>query len=197
MNIQELIASKKLILTDVDGVLLDWENSFHDWMRTRGYIGNDVNYHYDLHVHYNMQKDEIKEHIVEYNASAWMCCLPPIRDAVEGVKTLSDMGFRFGAITSLSSDPYAAKLRDRNLRELFGDVWEFIICLDTGADKDKSLAPYKGSGLYWIEDKVENSALGADLGLNSLLMRHSYNSTFVHEGVKSVDNWAQIVEIIS
>ncbi len=26
-----------IILTDCDGVLLDWENSFHDWMYDNGY----------------------------------------------------------------------------------------------------------------------------------------------------------------
>lgn len=197
MNLQQLIANKKLILTDVDGVLLNWEKSFHDWMIQRGYLANDIDYHYDLHTRYNMQKDDMKEHILEYNASAWMCCLPPLRDAVEGVSTLASQGYRFGAITSLSTDPYATKLRDHNLRQLFGDVWEFIICLDTGADKDNALLPYKNSGLYWIEDKVENSVLGANLGLNSLLMRHSYNSTFIHDNVKIVDNWAQIIDVIS
>lgn len=186
----------KLILTDVDGVLLDWEGAFHNWMESQGFERNGIAT-YDMHVAYGQKKAHVKALIREFNNSAWICCLEPLRDAVEGVQMLVDAGYRFGAITSLSLDPYAAKLREQNLKEVFGDVFDFVVCLDTGADKNEALAPYKDSGLYWIEDKPENAALGADLGLKSLLVRHDHNADFTYDGVKVVDNWAQIVEIIS
>jgi len=96
----------------------------------------------------------------------------------------------------LSLDPYAGKLREENLKKQFGDVFEFVQCLDTGADKDEALLPYKDSGLYWIEDKPENAKLGADFGLNTFMLRHEHNATFHYDGVKNVDNWAQIVNSI-
>lgn len=188
--------SEKLILTDVDGVLLDWEVAFHDWMESKGFVKNDI-ITYDMHIVYGQKKEHIKALVREFNTSAWMCCLQPLRDAVEGVAALVEKGYRFGAITSLSLDPYAAKLREENLRNVFGDVFDFVQCLDTGADKDEALAPWKDSGLFWLEDKPENAALGAELGLQSIIIKHHHNSDFEHEGVKSVDNWAQIVEIIS
>jgi len=80
---------------------------------------------------------------------------------------------------------------------VFGDVFDFVICIDTGADKDNELLPFKDSGLFWIEDKPENAKLGADLGLKSLLVRHPHNANFTYDGVKMVDNWAQIVNTIS
>lgn len=186
----------KLILTDVDGVLLDWEHAFHDWMESQGFERNGIAT-YDMHVAYGQKKAHIKALIREFNNSAWMCCLKPLRDSVDGVAALAAKGYRFGAITSLSLDPYAAKLREQNLKTHFGDVFDFVTCLDTGADKDEALAPYKDSGLYWIEDKPENAALGADLGLQSIMVKHNHNYDFTYDGVKSVDNWAQIVELIS
>jgi len=188
--------NNKLILTDCDGVLLDWEGAFHDWMESQGFKRNGIAT-YDMHVAYGQKKAHIKALIREFNNSAWICCLEPLRDAVDGVAALAAKGYRFGAITSLSLDPYAAKLRKQNLKTVFGDVFDFVICLDTGADKDEALAPYKDSGMFWIEDKPENAVLGADLGLKSLLVRHEHNASFDYEGVKSVDNWAQIVSIIS
>ena len=185
----------KLILTDVDGVLLDWEGAFHDWMESQGFERNGIAT-YDMHVAYGRKKDHIKELIREFNNSAWMCCLKPLRDAVDGVQMLVDAGYRFGAITSLSLDPYAGKLREDNLRNIFGDAFDFVVCLDTGADKDEALAPYKGSGLWWIEDKPENAKLGADLGLKTLLVRHEHNATFDYDGVTKVDNWTQIANKI-
>lgn len=186
----------KLILTDVDGVLLDWEGAFHSWMEAKGFVrGSAVTY--DMHLVYNKEKAHIKALIREFNESAWICALNPFRDAVDGVFALYSKGYRFGAITSLSNDPFAAKLREQNLREVFGDVFDFVICIDTGADKDEALLPYKDSGMWWIEDKPENAKLGADFGLKTILIRHPHNANFHYDGVKSVDNWAQITNIIS
>ena len=186
----------KLILTDVDGVLLDWEGAFQEWMKSKGFVHTGIAT-YDMHVAYGQKKAHIKALIREFNNSAWMCCLTPLRDSVEGVAALAAKGYRFGAITSLSLDPYAAELRKQNLKEAFGDVFDFVTCLDTGADKDEELAKFKDSGLFWIEDKPANAALGADLGLKSLLVRHEHNANFEYAGVEVVDNWAQIISIIS
>lgn len=187
--------NKKLILTDIDGVMLDWETAFHDWMEAKGFQRNGIAT-YDMHIAYGQKKNHVKALISEFNNSAWICCLKPVRDAVDGVARLVEAGYRFGAITSLSLDPYAGKLREDNLKNLFGDVFEFVTCLDTGADKDDALLPYKGSGMWWIEDKPKNAKLGADLGLNTLLVRHEHNAGFNYRGVKSVDNWAQIYNVI-
>lgn len=185
----------KLILTDIDGVMLDWETAFHDWMESKGHVRNSIAT-YDMHVAYDQPKEFLKKLVVEFNNSAWMCCLKPLRDAVVGVAGLAADGYRFGAITSMSLDRYAGKLREENLKNLFGDVFEFVTCLDTGADKDEALLPYKDSGMWWIEDKPENAKLGADFGLNTLLVRHSHNANFDYRGVKKVDNWAQIYNVI-
>ena len=187
--------NKNLILTDVDGVLLDWETAFHDWMEMKGFVRGAIS-SYEMHLVYNERKDVVKQLVKEFNSSAWMCCLNPLRDAVWGVEQLAAKGWRFGVITSLSLDPYAGKLREENLKKHFGDVFEFVQCLDTGADKDEALLPYKDSGLYWIEDKPENAKLGADFGLNTFMLRHEHNATFHYDGVKNVDNWAQIVNSI-
>ena len=89
------------------------------------------------------------------------------KDAVWGVEQLASKGYTFGAITSLSEDVYAGKMREYNPKQLFGDVFDFVTCIDTGADKDEALLSYKDSGLYWLEDKSENAKLGADLGLKT------------------------------
>ena len=187
--------NKNLVLTDIDGVMLDWEGAFHDWMEAKGFQRNGIAT-YDMHVAYGQKKSHVKALISEFNNSAWMCCLKPLRDAVDGVQRIADAGYRFGAITSLSLDPYAGELRKQNLNNLFGDVFEFVTCLDTGADKDEALMPWKNSGLFWIEDKPENAKLGADLGLKSLLIRHEHNAWFDYNGVKKVDTWAQVYHAI-
>ena len=84
-----------------------------------------------------------------------------------------------------------------NLHKLFGDAIEKVICLDTGADKNDALLPYKGTGMYWIEDKPENADLGYSLGLKSILMEHGHNMHHSTDGYPIVKNWKEIYEIIT
>ena len=185
------------ILTDADGVLLDWAHDFEKWMSQKGYT-KEVEGIYEMEIAYGMPKLQCKKLVREFNASAWVRYLPAFGDARSGVAHLVEAGYTFICITSLSLDEKAAKLRKRNLEAIFGKgVFTEIVCLDTGADKDEALEKYRDSGLYWIEDKTTNANLGATLGLKSILIDHVHNKeSKINKGVVRVGNWAQIVDII-
>ena len=189
----------KIILTDADGVLLDWEWAFSVWMQERGYTltaGNKQSYY--LHYHYNeLEEKDSKKVIKTFNESAAIGFLPALRDSVHYVKLLHEKhGYQFRVITSLSLDKNAQKLRGKNLRKLFGNAIESVICLDTGADKDEVLREYESSGLFWIEDKPENADVGYSLGLSSLLVEHGHNMTHTCN-YPIVKNWKEIYKIIT
>jgi uncharacterized HAD superfamily protein len=188
----------KKILTDIDGVVLDWEHHFHQWMQYQGYErSNEENNTYDLHVSYAVEKPAVKMLVKQFNESAWIGHCEPFRDALVQMGELVDEGFVFEAITSLSTDYYAGISRQRNLTDLFGyDTFSKVTCLDTGADKDEALALFKDSGLFFIEDKWENAVLGAELGLKSIIMDHSHNKNQSHPKIIRARNWYEIKEII-
>lgn len=49
--------SDKVILTDVDGVLLDWIYSFTQWMDRHGYVmAEGGEFEYDIQKRYNLEK---------------------------------------------------------------------------------------------------------------------------------------------
>lgn len=187
----------KTILTDCDGVLLDWELSFHRWMKARGH--NQVNHgHYEVEHMYDMSRERGKQLIIEFNNSSWMGFLPAFRDSKSGVAALQEMGYKLVCITSLSLDPYTKEVRWINLRNIFGtEAFQDLICLDTGGDKDQALGVYKDSGLWWIEDKASNASLGADLGLKSILINHDHNQYHKDTRLSRVDTWKDIVEMIA
>lgn len=190
---------QKLILTDSDGVLLDWQAAFHKWMKARGYLANhNANDFYLVHEMYeNVTEQEGRKLIRTFNESAAIGFLPALRDSIYYVRKLYEKhGYKFRVITSLSSDEHAQALRKMNLTNLFGDAIEDVIFLDTGDDKDAALAPYKDSGLYWIEDKPENAQLGIDLGLRSILMEHEHNRDSRWEPYPCVSNWEDIYNLI-
>jgi FMN phosphatase YigB (HAD superfamily) len=190
--------SEKLILTDCDGVILDWEYAFTQWMIRHGYKCNGCEDSYDIHTRFNINKAESKRLVRMFNESAAIRKLPPLRDAMKYIKKLhEEHGIIFHAITSLSKDQYACHLRTKNLIELFGPTaFEKYVYLDTGADKDEELAKYKDTGCLWVEDKPENAVCGANFGLQSVLIEHDHNKDFYHEDVQKVSSWKEIYEMM-
>jgi uncharacterized HAD superfamily protein len=189
--------NEKLILVDCDGVLLDWQYSFLKWMKDRGY--NPTTYdQYDMAKTFDISKVKAKEYCEYFNQSAAIGWLTPFRDAVKYVRKLhEEHGFVFHCITSLSTDKYAGKLRTKNLEALFGKkVFEEVICLECGGDKDEALLPYKNTGCVWVEDKPENAVLGMSLGLDSFLIEHEHNKNFHDDDIKKVANWKEIYEYV-
>lgn len=188
-----------VILTDVDGVLLNWEYAFDTWMQTHGHSKVEGGqFKYNIGKRYNISNDQGRQLIKYFNESAAIGFLPPLRDAMYYVKKLHEKhGFVFHAITSLSLDKNAIHLREMNLKKLFGEtVFERIVCLDTGADKDDALMPYKDSGLWWVEDKTDNCLVGINLGLRSLLMEHGHNMDFDHQDIPRVKNWREVYDLV-
>tara|TARA_R110000868_G_scaffold39118_1_gene136426 strand:+ start:536 stop:1156 length:621 start_codon:yes stop_codon:yes gene_type:complete len=191
----------KVILTDADGVLLNWEYAFCCYLEQRGYTQiENGNWEYDIAKRFGISRNEAIKHVKVFNESAAMGFLPALRDAMYYVKRLhEEHGYVFRCITSMSLDPNAYKLRKMNLEKLFGEnTIDQLVCLDTGADKDEALEPYRNSGLYWIEDKLSNAQLGLDLGLKSILIEHGFNMyDDIPEGMQKVVNWKEIYEILT
>jgi hypothetical protein len=187
----------KNILTDCDGVLLDWQIAFHEWMKAKGHVKSGSSA-YDIDLMYpDLGKQEAQNQIKTFNESAWMCCLPTFKDADQGIAKLFNHDYRFTVITSLSTDPYAKKIRWMNLDNNFGeDAFDDLVCLKTGGAKDEALEPYRNSGLYWIEDKWENAVLGADLGLRPIIITHEHNRLNYDPRVTRVNNWREICDLI-
>jgi len=193
--------NKKVILTDADGVLLNWEYAFCCYLEQRGHTQiENGNWEYDIAKRFGISRNEAIKHVKVFNESAAMGFLPALRDAMYYVKRLhEEHGYVFRCITSMSLDPNAYKLRKMNLEKLFGGTaFEQLVCLDTGADKDEALVPYKDSGLYWLEDKLSNAVLGLNLGLSSILVEHGFNMhDDIPEGMVKCVNWKEIYNHIT
>ena len=190
----------KIILTDCDGVVLDWEEGFSIWMEHHGHSKVEgYQYVYSIGDRYGLTKEQGNKLVKQFNESAAIGFLPPLRDAQYFIKKLHEQHqYKFICITSLSLDPYAKYLRERNLKKLMGDAFIDVVCLDTGADKDKILEEYgvKFPGNYWIEDKPENVNWGIDAGLNGILIEHGHNLDYKGNAT-IVKNWQEIYNIIT
>ena len=202
--------SNRIILTDVDGVLLEWEHHFTKWMLQRSLFDEKgARYHpyrllpdkentYEMAERFGLTINEIRKEIRGFNRSAWMGTQRPMHDSQTWVKLLAAEGWTFIPITSQTSDIPAQQLRKKRLGELFGDhVFTNYHILGTGADKDGALAEFHNTGLYWVEDKPKNAVAGLKYGLKPILIDHPYNQDFEHPDIIRVSNWQDIHKLLS
>ena len=193
------MTDSKLVLTDADGVLIDWEWPFRHYMESHGHrFDPEAKSSYNITRHYpDTNPSTVISMIREFNNSHAIGYLPPHRDSVHYVNSLHrEHGYRFRVITSLGLDPNAKRLRELNLKKLFGSAIESVVVLDTGAAKDHVLEPYRNSGLYWVEDKTQNADLGHELGLRTILVEHEFN---MHDPVPypRVKTWQEIHRMLT
>lgn len=186
----------KKIIVDCDGVLLDWAYAFDVWMGEHGYERiPDTDKYYSQSLRYGITDDESYRQIKKFNESGCVGFIPAFKDSVEYVTKLNRMGWRFEVISCLDKDKYAQRLREKNLKHIFGDVFDFIDCsLDFTKGKEKYLLDkYEGKGYYWIEDSVNHAKSGENVGLKSILVDHPYNKEW--NGTR-VNSWKEIFYII-
>jgi FMN phosphatase YigB (HAD superfamily) len=183
------------ILTDVDGVLLNWEDSFLEWMNAQGYTPTH-NQTYNIWRRFpDLDEDHVGDLIRTFNSSATMGFLPPLRDAVYWVRKMHEHhGVVFHCITSMGTDYHAQTLRRMNLERIFGSsVIGEVTILPCGADKHKALLPFKKSNLIWLEDNLQNAVTGAKLGLRTYLFNQTYNDeTKFDQHFTRVNSWKEL-----
>jgi FMN phosphatase YigB (HAD superfamily) len=191
----------KMIITDCDGVLLDWNLAFTTWMERKGYRpvrGKEFNW--CIGQRYNLPDDaDTAKLVFEFNESAAVGFMEPFRDAESGVRELKEAGYSFYALTSLSTWQYAEELRRINLENIFGkDVFDRVHCLSTGAPKGLALyeLSVKYPGAWFIDDHPHNVEDGVDVGLKTLLFDHMFNKSANVPGAHRVATWSQVCDHI-
>tara|TARA_Y100001937_G_scaffold95985_1_gene130422 strand:- start:480 stop:1031 length:552 start_codon:yes stop_codon:yes gene_type:complete len=176
----------KILLTDIDGVILDWSGHFNKYLKT---------YYPDLGLMNPTEFDQtsdIAKVMHRFNTSAWLGWLQPLRDAQEILPKFKEAGYDIICCTAMGDDPYSQALRKVNLENVFPNMISRMDTTGFGVPKAEWLSQWKGSGAVWVEDKWVNARAGADIGLETYLMKQSYNSMHDYKGVEKVDNWTQI-----
>jgi hypothetical protein len=180
------------ILIDVDGVLLDWYPAFDSWMFDRGHVSLRSSA-YSLESRYSLGSTEIMNLLKEFNSSAQIGFLHPVPGAIEYCSRLHrEKGAVFTVISSFSDNFYSKKLREQNLVNLFGPIFEEFIFLPCSASKREVLLKHARTADYWIEDHEGNALEGHRAGIPTILLKKPYNHISSSSGVWVEDSWRDI-----
>ena len=115
-----ILSMEKIILTDVDGVLLNWEYAFVTWMEEHGYkMIENGNFIYNIKKRFNLESNNKGHKLIrQFNESATIGYLPALRDSQHYVKLLGNLGYKFHVITSLSKNPLIDLIDFRETRQI-------------------------------------------------------------------------------
>ncbi len=196
--------SHKVILTDVDGVLLDFLPTFtcflnqekkirltlEDW--EKGYLLSDL---------IDIEPEESKKIFIDFCHSDYFKRLEPKACALEAVSKLAEEGWRFIAVTAANQGCdtqdllKTAENRLFNLQTHFGAIFEDIYLTDITGCKADTLKRFKPS--YWVEDSVANAHIGYEAGHHSLIIKgRHYRDGDNILNLPSFDDWHGIVAYI-
>jgi FMN phosphatase YigB (HAD superfamily) len=188
---------EKIILTDVDGVLLDWHGLFRRWMTEKGFVEDTSQKGYSLAKKYNLTEDRMRALVSQFNTSAAVGFCPPERDAAHYVRRLGEKGYKFICITAMGGDRFSEQLRIQNLERIFGHVFINHYFVGLNEPKDHILELFAGTECWWVEDKLSNAEAGLKYGLRPILIKHDHNSHCDSDEILCVDSWKQAFAIIT
>ena len=194
------------IITDVDGVLLDWFKGFETWItEVKGVkpIHDATPSMYKLTDKYPFTSEELFKLIEEFNSSSYFGELKPIGESVEYLgrllvdNTKSVVWLSAGSVEGREEECF--DMRSKNLKECFGtDIPGTLLVMDT--PKDQYLAQYQkemGDDLVFIEDSLSHAEVAIKMGIRTILLGTTYNnSKNKSKLLYRAKDWAEIYNII-
>jgi len=169
----------KILITDIDEVLLDWSDSFDKFLREE--YGYD-----DIHLRDNpkrlwevvgVHESDIGMIMSVHNDSTAFSKLDYKKDSA----ILKDNYKKFDkiiAVTSCGSDTSIQEKRIKNLTEKFGDIFDKIEFLDFLNPKHEALERIKEKfsedRIYMIDDSVKDVEYARSIGIDAYV----YKATF-------------------
>lgn len=200
---------KKQIIVDCDGVLLNWAESFLQY----------VNYYYPEFVlstsypqsycvgsWFFQSSDFGYKLIQDFNHSSQFATLAPVAGAVKAIETLRDYNYEFKMVTAIGDDPEVMKNRQHNLITEFGHIDDFeIVGTALNISKRQALQDLNLEGTYYVEDNVDHAVSGLHVGLKPILINTPQNTHITigdsvsnpdlsYGKIPRVSMWSELVE---
>lgn len=187
---------RRLILTDIDGVVLQWGKAFGQYIKTMGLVPDThiIRPAYKVEKILNISKDESYQLIDEFHHSKYFTDLVPYADAVIYIDRLAKEGYRFIGITACgrSDNKTIYDNRYKNLNKYFRNIFEDLHIMPLGESKATYLGKYKNA--YWIEDSLKNAITGLEFGHFTFFINREEDvrDQGSHPSITEFSSWKEI-----
>lgn len=182
----------KVIFTDIDLTLLDFNHSFEIFLRERGMDIPEGSLRGHAHLpiaHPDISYEETHDLVHEFFQHEHFTTLPPLDHVRVSVQTLHRDGWEFVGI-SACPDWLDSNIRKQNLETQLDIPFREVILSGMTGCKGDYLREFSPS--VWVEDNVRHHEIGHSLGFQSYLISHLHNEDAEVSG-KRVMDWREIV----
>jgi beta-phosphoglucomutase-like phosphatase (HAD superfamily) len=195
---------KTPVILDCDGVLLDWETGFREWLeagtdyRCRSSFPED----WELSKWIGCEPEEAMRLIKTFNSSEAFGELPAMPDAAGLLYHLNRHDHPIYVLTSCSSAPEIRLRREVNLRKRFLVQPQRVICLDLGVSKLETLRAFHTvfGECIWVEDNFKNAVDGYTAGHRSFFLHRPHNHAYQdleEKGFSPVTHLEKLSDLVS
>ena len=152
----------RIIILDCDGVLLNWRDTYVDWLKKFEMIADEDSRSYSFKdfiripgdADYKAKNTKLADALSEiFNQTYLLSKLPPERGAVEAVRKFSEAGYVLKVVSAYTTQYEAMKSREYNLKSVFGNVFQEITSLPLHSPKAEYLSK-QDKDAYFIEDSL-------------------------------------------
>lgn len=196
---------RKTLVTDCDGVLLNWLSGIPKFLAEQGldsrHLADRLEGNQFVPIEEIFMSETLEQALSRmsgYQSSHWLKQLPAMEPGAEViVERLSDE-YEIIVVTSFSEDKEAQRNREENLQLRYGSSISDLICLPFSANKTdvlKDLAKSRDVRL-WIDDQIKHVHHGINAGIESY--QYTYGMTCGRNTgeVRELNSWREVEEML-
>jgi FMN phosphatase YigB (HAD superfamily) len=187
---------EKILLTDVDDVLVRWSKHFRQvFKKETGHTASVKNAGEGI-AYGHLDQSELERHITNFNLSEHFENLKPKANSEIILPKLKSEGWTIIGITACGRDPEVQKLRWKNLNKIYGEgVISDIHFINWYECKSSHLADY--ANCPFVDDNIKHAETAHRMGHRAMIMHRCYRRKFKHREIPYVMDWDEIYEEIS
>ena len=177
-NIKLKLKNKPIIILDCDSVLLDWVTLFMSFLEIRGYCLNHIKNVKGTtkftHVSEFLKNSDVKvidAVIKDFNSGDSLEKLPPFESCTKEVVKELSLNYNLVVLSCLGSEKSEIEKRNKNLLDVFGDVFSGIICIKYGESKENYIKAInqKYDVTTFIDDRYKHIEESLHAGVKPIL----------------------------
>lgn len=187
----------KLILTDVDGVILQWPKAFGTYIKEIGLVplNHTIQQFYEVSELLDITDEEANKLVLQFHNSEHFKYLTPYYDALTYLHKMAGEGYRFIAISAVGDTEHIYQSRLDNLNKYFFHVFEDLHIVAPHTSKIPYLSKYNNA--IWIEDSLKHAKSGVEVGhLTFFMDRGDLRNETAEPPMITVESWKDVYDYL-